>query len=181
MYGIVIGALLFFPWMLAIHIAIGLFRATRRRAAARKQSGEGGVMKRSSTVSGLIWFVGVAAQALVATTLSLSAEARAPGVVLPGIGAAIHTSSLTSGRPGDEQSPVTCNRTKGVDHDGRLDLICLFPGGLTAGFQVEDGRAFLKGRTVDGEPFIGVASIEIISKLSRENSVIVLVRRRHAD
>jgi len=37
MYSILIGALLVFTWMFAIHIALGAFRASRRSAIPRKQ------------------------------------------------------------------------------------------------------------------------------------------------
>ncbi|MBM2836019.1 MAG: hypothetical protein HW409_208 [candidate division NC10 bacterium] len=37
MYSVLIGALLIFPWMFAIHIAFGAFRASRRSAIPRKQ------------------------------------------------------------------------------------------------------------------------------------------------
>ena len=37
MYSVLIGALLILPWMFAIHIAFGTFRASRRSAIARKQ------------------------------------------------------------------------------------------------------------------------------------------------
>ena len=86
MYKFLIGAMLVFPWILAIHIALGAFRDTRRRAIANKQGGEGGAMKRSSAVSRQIWFVGVPVLVLVATALVLSAEAHAPGVALSGFG-----------------------------------------------------------------------------------------------
>ncbi len=37
MFGYLVAALLLFPWVLAIHIAVGAFRVTRRRANAHKQ------------------------------------------------------------------------------------------------------------------------------------------------
>ncbi len=41
MYGALIGALLLFPWSLAIYIAIGAFCAARRRVCARKNTSGG--------------------------------------------------------------------------------------------------------------------------------------------
>lgn len=37
MFRFLVAGLLLFPWVLAIHIAVGAFRATRRRANAHKQ------------------------------------------------------------------------------------------------------------------------------------------------
>lgn len=38
MYRVFITALLLFPWLLVMHIAVGAFRATRRSANAHKQT-----------------------------------------------------------------------------------------------------------------------------------------------
>ena len=40
MYRLFMSALLLFPWLLVINIALGAFCAARRRTAARKQIGE---------------------------------------------------------------------------------------------------------------------------------------------
>lgn len=44
MYSVVVTVLLFFPWLLAIHIALGAFRAARRRAIFSKQTGQRGTI-----------------------------------------------------------------------------------------------------------------------------------------
>jgi hypothetical protein len=36
MYGVLVGALLLFPWSLAIYIAFGAFKAARRKCIASK-------------------------------------------------------------------------------------------------------------------------------------------------
>lgn len=75
---------------------------------------------------------------------------------------AVDRTTLTFGRTGDEASLVRCDKKpKDVDKDGRPDLICRFSI-RRAAFQLGETQATLKGKTVDGTPFIGSDSVQIV-------------------
>ena len=190
MYSIVIAALLLFPWSAVIVIAFGTLRAARRRAIASKRTQAGSVMKRLGTMSKAVSSVGVAALVLAGITISMPAEAHAPGVVLSGIGTAtidgvfargewdtadridfltnvpapgrVDAATLTSGRTGDEPSLIRCNsRPKDVNHDRLPDLVRRSDT-QTAGFQHDDTLGILKGQTGEGTPIIGTDAVQIV-------------------
>ena len=97
MYRLLMSALLLFPWLLVIHIALGAFRTARRRTAARKQIEEGNPMKPSKTLTQLICAFCVPALALAAMTFPLPVSAHAPGVVLLGEGTATIDGAISPG------------------------------------------------------------------------------------
>jgi hypothetical protein len=89
----------------------------------------------------------------------------------------VDQASLTFGHSGDEKSLLGCKKkpkdvkvpdevTGKKTRDGRKDLICYFRPDL-AGFEVNDLRGFLKGKTVTGEPIKGESALRIM-RLSKE-------------
>lgn len=75
---------------------------------------------------------------------------------------AIDRNSLTFGRTGTEQSLAMCN-TGGVDlnSDRRPDLLCHFDTAST-GLTSSDTQATLQGKTHQGAPIIGSATVSVI-------------------
>lgn len=73
----------------------------------------------------------------------------------------VDTSSLTFGRTGDEASLVFCSGAEDVNRDGLLDLVCHFDT-QRLGFEANDNHGVLKGRSVQGIPFMGTDSIVIV-------------------
>jgi len=74
----------------------------------------------------------------------------------------VDRNSLTFGRTGDEQSLAFCNRRpEHVNRDGLKDLVCHFYIPDT-GFQCDDTKGILKGKTLDGTPIEGTDSIRIV-------------------
>jgi hypothetical protein len=70
--------------------------------------------------------------------------------------------TLTFGRTGSETSLAFCNkRGKDVNGDGLPDLLCHFETQQT-GLSAGDTEAVLKGKTVDGIPFVGTDSVRIV-------------------
>jgi hypothetical protein len=67
------------------------------------------------------------------------------------------------GRLGDELSLAFCNSNgEDVNADGLLDLVCHFNTKLT-GFLAGDAHGTLKGKTIDGLPFMGTDFVRIIN------------------
>ncbi len=76
----------------------------------------------------------------------------------------VDRASLTFGRTGDEKSLLPGKvQPEDVNGDGLLDLVCHF-GNQTAGFQVGDTRGVLKGKTLEGRPFLGMDSVVIVGQ-----------------
>jgi len=75
--------------------------------------------------------------------------------------ASVDRTSLTFGRTGDETSLAFCSGAEDVNADGLPDLVCHF-NTKHADFLVGDTAGVLKGRTVDGVPFVGTDSVRIV-------------------
>ena len=76
----------------------------------------------------------------------------------------VDTSMITFGKTGDEPSLIMCeHQARDVNDDGREDLVCLFCSEDT-GFEIGDGEGILKGHTVYGMPFGGIAPIQVKTK-----------------
>jgi hypothetical protein len=82
-----------------------------------------------------------------------TADFNAPNVV--------DQTSLTFGRTGDEKSLCSVTKPKDVNHDGILDMVCMFYTVLT-GFEAGDLKGVLKGNTVNGSPILGSDSVRVI-------------------
>jgi hypothetical protein len=75
----------------------------------------------------------------------------------------VDTSTLTFGHSGTEQSFVSCEKnSRDVNGDGLADLICRFSI-QQAAFQPSDTRGILLFHDVDGSPFEGIDSIQIVT------------------
>jgi dipeptidyl aminopeptidase/acylaminoacyl peptidase len=75
----------------------------------------------------------------------------------------VDTSTLTFGHSGAEQSFVGCEPNfRDVNKDGLPDLICRF-NIQQAGFQPSDTRGILLFQDLDGSPFEGFDSIQIVT------------------
>lgn len=76
----------------------------------------------------------------------------------------VDRASLSFGRLGDEKSLLPGRvQPEDVNGDSLLDLVCHFVT-QTAGFQVGDTRGILKGKTLEGRPFLGMDSVVIVPK-----------------
>jgi len=74
----------------------------------------------------------------------------------------VDDASLTFGRVGNEQSLAFCSPSpQDVNGDGLLDLVCHFNTQQT-GFQKGNTVGVLKGKTMDGIPFKGTDSVNIV-------------------
>jgi hypothetical protein len=74
----------------------------------------------------------------------------------------VDTSTLTFGHSGTEQSFVSCEKnSRDVNGDGLPDLICRFSI-QQAAFQPSDTKGILLFNDVDGSPFEGTDSIQIV-------------------
>ncbi len=100
--------------------------------------------------------------------INLKSKGRIPVAILsrPDFLAAkvVDRASLTFGRTGDERSLLPGKvKPEDVNGDGLLDLVCHFAN-PAAGFQVGDTRGVLKGKTLQGRPFLGMDSVVIVPK-----------------
>jgi len=75
--------------------------------------------------------------------------------------ASVDPTSLTFGRTGNETSLAFCSGTEDVNADGLPDLVCHFDT-VQSSFLAGDTVGVIKGRTVDGVPFVGTDSVRIV-------------------
>jgi len=96
-------------------------------------------------------------------TINLSSQGRVPVAILTTAdfdATTVNGATVRFGRTGTEASP-THWALEDVNGDGKLDIILMFPTQQT-GIQPGDTQAVLMGRTRDGTPFRGFASIQTI-------------------
>lgn len=81
----------------------------------------------------------------------------------------VDASTLTFGHSGTEQSFVGCEKnSRDVNGDGLADLICRFSI-QKAAFQPGDSRGVLLFKGLDGSPFEGIDSIQIVASDGNSN------------
>ncbi|MBI1953017.1 MAG: hypothetical protein HYS41_02715 [Candidatus Omnitrophica bacterium] len=98
--------------------------------------------------------------------VNLGSKGNIPVAILslPGfdVTALVDRKSLTFGRTGDEKCLLEGKvKPEDVNGDGLLDLVAHFDTEKT-GFQAGDTQGILKGKTLQGKPFLGTDSIVIV-------------------
>lgn len=77
--------------------------------------------------------------------------------------ATVDPASITFGATGDERSLSHCLPPRDVNHDGILDLVCLFKNDV-AGFQRGDLEGILRGKADKGRAFEGRDALKVIAQ-----------------